>query len=192
VRFAEVVRRRRMVRDYDPDRPVPAEVTDRLLAHALRAPVAGPADGRAVLVLAAAADRELFWSATTPPGRPPSAWLTGMRRAPLIVVPIAERPAGGSAPYADIDAGFAAMLILLAAVDEGLGACFFGIPAGRVAAFRDALGVPPDRAPIGAITVGYRAPDRRSPSLSRGRRPEAQVVHWRRWRPGTAQGVPGS
>ncbi|WP_324277441.1 hypothetical protein [Blastococcus brunescens] len=45
VEFAEVVRRRRMVRDYDPDRPVPAAVRDRLLEHAIRAP--RPASARA-------------------------------------------------------------------------------------------------------------------------------------------------
>ena len=46
-----MVRRRRMVRDYDPDRPVPADVRERLLAHALRAPSAGFSQGWAFLVL---------------------------------------------------------------------------------------------------------------------------------------------
>ncbi|MCW2535565.1 MAG: Nitroreductase, partial [Modestobacter sp.] len=49
--FRDVVRARRMVRDYDPDRPVPAEVRDRLLEHAIRAPSAGFSQGWAVLVL---------------------------------------------------------------------------------------------------------------------------------------------
>ena len=39
-------------------------------------------------------------------------------------------------PYWDVDAGMAALLMLLTAVDEGLGACFFGIPPERIAAFR--------------------------------------------------------
>jgi hypothetical protein len=30
--------------------------------------------------------------------------------------------------------------------------------------------------PIGAISLGYRARDRRSPSLRRGRRPQSDVV----------------
>ena len=46
--FQEVVRRRRMVRNYDPDRPVPAEVRERLLANALRAPSAGFTQGWAL------------------------------------------------------------------------------------------------------------------------------------------------
>ena len=49
--FADVVRRRRMVRNYDPDRPVPAEVVDRLLEHAMHAPSAGFSQGWGFLVL---------------------------------------------------------------------------------------------------------------------------------------------
>ena len=56
--FAEVVRRRRMVRDYDPDRPVPAEVRERLLEHAIRSPSAGFSQGWAFLVLETAEERE--------------------------------------------------------------------------------------------------------------------------------------
>ena len=73
VEFAEVVRRRRMVRDYDPDRPVPPEVRERLLEHAIRAPSAGFSQGWAFLVLETPEERERFWTATTgraaPPGR---------------------------------------------------------------------------------------------------------------------------
>jgi nitroreductase len=200
VQFAEVVRRRRMVRNYDPDRPVPEDVVERLLDHAVRAPSAGFTQGWAFLVLTAAADRERFWAATTPADRAGSAWLAGMRRAPLVVVPLSNREAyldryaeadkgwtdrdeaRWPVPYWHVDAGFAALLILLTAVDEGLGACFFGIPPARTAAFRAAFDVPAAYSPVGSITVGYRAPDRRSPSLDRGRSPVAQVVHRGRWR----------
>jgi nitroreductase len=198
--FAEVVRRRRMVRNYDPHRPVPAEVTERLLAHAIRAPSAGFAQGWAFLVLEEPDDRELFWDATTPPGWAPTEWLTGMRRAPLIVVPMSNRTAyldryaepdkgwtdqdeaRWPVPYWHIDTGFAALLMLLTAVDAGLGACFFGIPPQSTADFRAAFGVPEAFTPIGAVTVGYPAPDRRSPSLKRGRRSVGEVAHRGRWR----------
>ncbi|MEH1126323.1 nitroreductase family protein [Micromonospora sp. CPCC 206061] len=197
--FADVVRARRMVRNYDPDRPVPPEVVERLLAHAIQAPSAGFSQGWGFLVLSDAADRDAFWAATTPAGAPETRWLAGMRRAPLIVVPhsnksvyldrYAEPDKGWTdrdesrwpVPYWHIDAGFASLLVLLTAVDEGLGACFFGIPPDRIAAYRDTFGVPADYTPIGAITVGYPAPDRRSPSLKRGRRPVDQVVHRGRW-----------
>ncbi|MBO4205083.1 nitroreductase family protein [Micromonospora echinofusca] len=197
--FREVVRRRRMVRNYDPDRPVPAEVVQRLLDHAVRAPSAGFAQGWGFLVLESAEDRERFWAAASPGGSGRQRWLEGMRRAPLIVVPHANRatyleryaepdkgwadrsPDRWPVPYWYVDTGFAALLMLLTAVDEGLGACFFGIPPQRTGAYREAFGVPEDFLPIGALTIGYRAPDQRSPSLRRGRRPVDQVVHRGRW-----------
>jgi len=197
--FREVVRRRRMVRNYDPDRPVPPEVVDRLLDHAVHAPSAGFSQGWGFLVLTSAEDRERFWAATSPPDRDPGPWLAGMRRAPLIVVPHSHRDAyldryaepdkgwtdrdesRWPVPYWHIDAGFASLLILQTAVDEGLGACFFGIPPDRTAAYREAFGVPEAFTPIGAITVGYRERDRLSPSLERGRRPVEKVAHFGWW-----------
>jgi nitroreductase len=188
-----------MVRNYDPDRPVPPDVVDRLLDHAVRAPSAGFSQGWGFLVLDAAEDRDRFWAAASPADAGQGRWLTGMRRAPLIVVPHANRSAyldryaepdkgwtdrderRWPVPYWHIDTGFAALLMLLTAVDEGLGACFFGIPPERVAAYRDAFGVPEEFTPIGAITVGYRASDHRSPSLRRGRRSMDEVVHRGRW-----------
>ncbi|SNS47665.1 Nitroreductase [Geodermatophilus pulveris] len=201
--FSDVVRRRRMVRDYDADRPVPAEVRERLLEHALRAPSAGFTQGWAFLVLEDPADRDLFWSVTTSPGTP-DGWLTRMRRAPLLVLPLSSQaayleryaepdkgwterdPASVAArwpvPYWDVDAGMAALLMLLTAVDEGLGACFSGVPGDRVDALRAAFGVPDTHRPVGLVTVGYPgADDRRSPSLRRGRRGVDEVVHRGRW-----------
>src|SRR5687767_8441072 len=58
-----------MVRNYDPDRPVPPDVVERLLAHATRAPSAGFSQGWGFLVLSEEADRERFWATTTPQGR---------------------------------------------------------------------------------------------------------------------------
>ncbi len=199
-----MVRRRRMVRNYDPDRPVPPEVVRELLEHAIRAPSAGFSQGWGFLVLSDPADRDRFWQATTPAGATGSRWLTGMRRAPLIIVAHSCRqayldryaepdkvrrlgPVTGDIesrwpiPYWHVDTGMAALLILLTAVDHGLGACFFGIPAERVDRYRAAFGVPEEFTPVGAVTVGYPAPDRRSPSLRRGRRGVDQVVHHGRW-----------
>jgi len=230
-----------MVRNYDPDRPVPPEVVRRLLEHAIRAPSAGFSQGWGFLVLTEPADRARFWQATTPEARtpetttpeasPPAAaggatapdvaaagpageppgWLAGMRRAPLIIVahscrqayldryaePDKARRLGAAAgsderrwpiPYWHVDTGMAALLILLTAVDHGLGACFFGIPPERVAAYRAAFGVPERFTPVGAVTVGYPAPDRRSPSLRRGRRGLDEVVHYGRWGPAERSG----
>nr|MDT0660193.1 nitroreductase family protein [Micromonospora sp. DSM 115978] len=197
--FAQVVRRRRMVRNYDPDRPIRPELVDRILDNAIRAPSAGFSQGWGFLVLTDQADREAFWAASTPADAGQGRWLAGMRRAPLIVVPHANRSAyldryaepdkgwtdrdeaRWPVPYWHIDTGFASLLMLLTAVDEGLGACFFGIPPERTAQFRAAFGVPGEFTPIGALTIGYPAPDHRSPSLDRGRRPVDEVVHRGRW-----------
>ena len=85
-------------------------------------------------------------------------------------------------PYWDVDTGMASLLMLLTAVDEGLGACFFGIPPERLPAFRAAFGVPDGFRPVGCVSVGYPGDgDRRSPSLRRGRRPVEEVVHRGHW-----------
>jgi len=199
--FQEVVRRRRMVRRYD-DRPVEPAVVDRMLANAVRAPSAGYSQGWAFLVLDSAADVDRFWAATTPgDAAPESAWLRGMRTAPVVIVPLSHKDAyldryaqpdkgwtdrdeaRWPVPYWHVDTGMAALLILQTAVDEGLGACFFGIPPDRTEAFRAAFDVPAAYTPVGAVTVGHRVADA-GPSGSparRGRRTPDEVVHRGRW-----------
>lgn len=196
--FADVVTRRRMVRNYT-DEPVDPAVVDRVLGNALHAPSAGFSQGWAFLRLDTPADVARFWDVATPPGRGSDGWSAGLRRAPVLIVPLSSKAAyldryaepdkgwtdrdesRWTAPYWDIDTGMASLLMLLTVVDEGLGACFFGIPAERVGAFRDAFGVPDDYRPIGVVSIGHRAPDRRSPSLRRGRRDLDAVVHRGRW-----------
>jgi len=195
MQLREVIRRRRMVRAYQPDRPVPDDVVTRLLEHAIRAPSAGFSQGWDFVVLREAADRDLFWAVTSDADREPDAWLRGLRTAPLLVLCLSDKEAyldryaapdkGWSdrdearwpVPYWDVDTGMAALLVLLTAVDEGLGACFFGVPPDRHDAVLAAFGVPAGRRPVGVVSIGYAAPDRRSPSLRRGRRSVAQVAH---------------
>jgi nitroreductase len=84
-------------------------------------------------------------------------------------------------PYWDVDTGFGVLLILLTAVDLGLGAVFFGIFEGA-GALMDALGVPGGYRPIGAIAVGHpTAGERTKPELASGRRDHNEVVRWERW-----------
>src|SRR4051794_41372525 len=82
--YAEVVRRRRMVRNYDPDRPVPPELVDRLLGYGVHAPSAGFSQGWGFLVLDTPADVAAFWAATTT-GAGVDNWLAGMRRGPGVL-----------------------------------------------------------------------------------------------------------
>ncbi|WP_432941339.1 nitroreductase family protein [Kribbella sp. CA-253562] len=202
--FSEVVRRRRMVRDYDPSRPVPAEVRERILANGLRGPSAGFSQGWAFLVLEGA-DRDRYWRITAADvDEKYVRWVTGLRRAPLLILAFADKAAyldryaeadkgrtdrdesRWAAPYWFVDTGMASLLMLQTVVDEGLGACFFGVPSGLVGAVKAEFGVPEGLAFVGVISIGYPAPDRRSPSLRRGRRGVAEVVHRGQWGQHTA------
>jgi nitroreductase len=197
--FQNVVLRRRMVRDFS-DEPVARPLVEQLLANATRIPSAGFSQGFAFVVLTDPGQRRLFWATTSGPdwrGESESAPLT---RAPVVIVPLAHKqayleryglpdkahtPLSGEghwpAPYWDIDTGFGVMLILLTAVDLGLGALFFGIFQGEDA-LMSALGVPGGYRPIGAIAVGHPTPGARSrPTLSTGRRLVDEVVRWERW-----------
>jgi nitroreductase len=187
-----------MVRRYA-DRPVDPEVVERMLEHAQRAPNAGFTQGWAFLVLDTPADVALFWRATGADPDGGNAWLDGMRTAPVVIVPLASKnayldryaqPDKGwtdrsedrwPVPYWWVDAGMAALLILQTAVDEGVGACFFGIPAEHLASFREAFGVPEDHAPVGAITVGHRETDAGAPGSPARRERRANLVHRGRW-----------
>ena len=195
--FTDVVRKRRMRRNFD-DREVDEDVLRRIMETAIRAPSAGFSQGWGFLVLTHQDDRARFWDIEWPADQRQGPVAEGLLRAPVLIVPMSNKevyldryaePDKGWAdrdesrwpvPFWDIDTGFAAMLILLAAVDEGLGALFFGLR--NAAEFRGTFGVPPAYNPIGAIALGHPAPDTPSPSLKRGRRSIDDVVHLGRWR----------
>ena len=190
--FQEVVRLRRMVRTFT-DEPVPQAALDRILGNALRGPSAGFSQGQAFLVLTDASDRERFW-AVAGAAIDPSA-----QTAPLVIVPMsckrvyldryAQADKGWTdkdesrwpVPFWHIDTGMAALLILQTAVDEGLGAVYFGIVPEAVARFRSAFEVPDDHEPIGAIAIGYDGETEKRDLRSR-RRNLDDLVHYGRWR----------
>jgi nitroreductase len=195
--FRAVVRRRKMVRNFQA-RPIDPEVVRRILDTANRGPSAGFSQGYAFLTFEGPEETRRFWEAAFPGGE--NDRMPGLRNADLIVVPLASKkiyldryaePDKGwtdrdesrwPAPYWTIDTGFAAMLILLAAVEEGLGALFFGVfPPEHVPLFLRTFGVPPEYEAIGAIAIGYPAVDTIQSSAKRGRRPLDQVVHRGKW-----------
>src|SRR6185503_17098173 len=198
--FADVVRRRRMVRNYT-EEPVDSAVVDRALANAVRAPSAGFSQGWAFLVLDQRPDVDRFWEVTTTPGELPDSWLAGMQTAPVVVLPCSskkaylrryaeddkgwtdEDEARWPMPFWHMDAAMASLLILQTAVDEGLGSCFFGIPPERDAAVRREFDIPDSHDPVGVITIGHRVEDAGtagSPSR-RPRRPLDDVLHRGTW-----------
>jgi nitroreductase len=194
--LSEAVRGRRMVRTYDPDRPVARSTIDDLLGLAVRAPSAGHTQGWHFLVLDQPDGRDAFWAATTDADEAGDDWLSRLRTAPALIVCLSDKTAyldryaetdkgwadrdeaHWPVPYWHIDTGMAAMIVLLGAQDAGLGACFFGVPAGHHGAVREAFGLPDRLTAIGVVSLGYPVPDRRSPSLKRGRRPAADVISY--------------
>jgi nitroreductase len=198
MQFQDVVRRRRMVRNFS-NEPLPPGFLDRMLDNALHAPSAGFSQGWAFLALEGPDETARFWASTFPEDERGGFRHDGLFVAPAIVVPLSHKQAyldryaepdkgwtdkredHWPVPYWDIDTGMAALLMLLTAVDEGLGALFFGIFPHRTAAFRAEFGVPDEYTPIGAVAVGHRLPDELSRSLKRGRRTGADVIHRGNW-----------
>lgn len=194
--FQNVVRRRRMVRNFDA-RPLDPEVVERILANGRRGPSAGFTQGCELLVLEGPEQTGRYWEACFPPSRRQAFRWPGLLRAPLLIVPLSSKapyldryaePDKGWAdrdegrwpvPYWHVDAAFAALLMLLTATDAGLGALFFAV--SRPDALRAEFGVPGGYDPVGALAVGHPLAHEPSPSLARGRRPAAEVVHRGRW-----------
>jgi FMN reductase [NAD(P)H] len=196
--FGEAVKRRRMVRHFAPD-PIDREVLERIAAAAQQAPSAGFSQGQRLVIVTEPERKrrlaELVWeSSYTERGFDP--WIS---EAPALFVPAVSATVyvdrynepdkrdpdaePGTAddwvvPYWWMDAGCTVMLILLAAVDEGLAAGFAG---GEFDAIRQEIGLPEDFTPVGVIPVGRPLPDKKSPSLKRGWRALDEFAHWETW-----------
>jgi nitroreductase len=182
-------------------RPVPADVVDRILDVARRGPSAGFSQGLELLVLDTPKTVAAFWETTRDPEH---GWDDeAVRHGPTVLVLPIPDPARYLERYAepdkiaagmdreerwpvafwDVDAAMAAMLILLAAVDEGLGGWFFGITHGE-RELLDRFGVPGHLRPIGIVGLGYRADDE-EPSGSATTRPRRRLeeqIHRNGWR----------
>jgi nitroreductase len=205
--FSDVIKRRKMVRAFTGE-PLAPGVKERLLRAANRAPSAGFSQGYAFLVLEGAEQCAPLWeilnqAAALAGDRAADerAQITALSRAPLVIVPLAckdvyldryAQPGKGwtdrdearwPVPYWYIDTGFTALLILLAVVDEGLGAVLFGIEPASMAEFHARFGVPDEWVPIGAVAIGYPDPDSDPvpPARATDRKSLDQLVHSGRW-----------
>ncbi|MDP8904672.1 MAG: nitroreductase family protein, partial [Chloroflexota bacterium] len=174
--FRELIRRRRMVRNYDAERPVAREALERIAAAAQRAPSAGFSQGQRLVVVTDAEMRRAVADVCDEPGYVAAGFDPWISRAPALFIPCVseevyraryrepDKRAPGEpemewpVPYWWVDVGCTTMLILLAAVDEGLAAGFLG--PGKIADVQDVLGIPSHFVPAGVITVGHPLPDR--------------------------------
>lgn len=194
--FSEVLARRRMVRNYTED-PVDREALDRIAAAALRAPSAGNSQAVAAVVVTDPEIRVEIASIADEPSYVKAGFDPWISRAPAhLVISVSEKVyrdrysepdklgEDGSqmewpVPYWWVDAGAALMAVLLATVDEGLAAGFLGVHS--LPDLSALLGIPDDFTPIGVVTIGHPARDRRSGSLDRPKKTSADVVfhdHW--------------
>lgn len=181
-----------MVRNYTSE-PVDSAALERIVAAAQRAPSAGNSQGQALIVVTDRAIRSEIAGLADEAEYVEMGFDPWISKAPVhIVVCVseavyraryAEPDKSGDAeqdwpvPYWWVDAGATMMLVLLAAVAEGLAAGFIGSHA--LDDLADELGIPSDVSPVGVVTLGHPAADKRSGSLDR--RPRPGKIHRDRW-----------
>jgi len=194
--FTDVVRKRRMVRNFTAE-PVSDEVIERIVTAGQHAPSAGFSQGVAYVVITDPETRRRVGEIAGEEWYVRSGYDPFISGAPVqIVICTSEQvyhdrynepdkkgkgqeEIGWPIPYWHTDAGCSLVLVLLAAVDEGLGSAFVGVRDPRE--LQALLGIPDDYLPIGVAMIGHAAPDRKSGSLKRGRRAIDTVLHRDRW-----------
>lgn len=190
--FRDVVRNRRSIRRFSPERPDPALI-DELVDIARRVPTAGFSQGIDFLVVDSPEELATVWEVgkqDQPDDGPPvlvfvfsdpERYLSRYREGDKAKFGLGAADAW-RIRFWDVDASMAAMQLQLAAVDAGIDTWFFGMGDAEDG-IRAALGVPEDRNLIGIIALGYRAEDEApiGSAVSRRRRPLDEQLHRNRW-----------
>jgi FMN reductase [NAD(P)H] len=199
----EILKRRRMVRAYEPE-PISRKAIERIVGTVRRAPSAGFSQGQRLVVVTDAGTRQQIADILEEGSPAPrsTATVEPWLNAPvLIVVAVREddyhdryrksdKLIDGAEiewpiPYWHFDAGAAAMLILLAAIDEGYAAGLFGVFVEATKPFKELLHIPDDVAVACCITIGKPADDSNwsamSSRLTQARKGVDDLVHWERW-----------
>jgi FMN reductase [NAD(P)H] len=202
VEFRELLPRRRMVRHYRRE-PVPLASIQRIVETVRRAPSAGYSQGQRLLVVTEEQGRSeigrIMDAAGWAAAGDQEPWLES---APVHVLVctreddyhdryrMADKLADGEeidwpVPFWFVDAGAALMLVLLAAIDEGLAAGLSGVPRDAAAELRARFGIPEDVTVVALVTLGAPAPDPGWSAVTsrrtQPRREPADVVRWERW-----------
>jgi len=153
---------------------VPNETIERILKNALKSPSAGHTQPQEYIVIRDQTIKEALVKAAL--GQ------TFLSEAPAVIAVVSDKERSakvygdrGRDFYSITDGAFSSMLILLSAINEGLGACF-------VAAFDDVavsfvLSLPEHVRPIGIIPVGFCA---ERPRKLR-RIPRDKILHKNKW-----------
>ena len=152
--FDEVVKKRKMIREYQQNRQVSTDIINKLLKNAHRSPSAGHTQVQEFIIVIDPITKRKLCQASLGQSQVEDALV-------LIVVcsntsrSVNRYKKRGTEFYSVIDGAFASMIILLSAVNAGIGASFVG-------AFEDnkvtkILGLPVHVRPIGIIALGYPA-----------------------------------
>jgi nitroreductase len=152
--FDEVIRKRKMVREYDQSKQISDKIIMKLIRNAHRAPSAGHTQVQEFIIVKDPAIKKKLRKAAVSQEY--------VEKAPVLIVVCSNTSRsisryGNRAKqfYSIIDGAFASMLILLTAVNEGIGACFVGaFEDNKVSAI---LELPEFVKPIGIICTGYPA-----------------------------------
>jgi nitroreductase len=187
-----------MVRNYERE-PIPRETLERIVATVRRAPSGGFSQGQRLLVVDDPALLEQLASLYTDPPEGVEPWFPSAPAQILVMTregDYHERyqrddklQAGEEiewpVPFWHVDAGAALMLVLLAAIDEGLGAAVYGIFPDEAQKLRDLLAIPTDFALVAGVTLGRPLPDPEWSKLSsrstQRRRSLDELVGWNTW-----------
>ena len=186
-----------MVRHYTGE-PVPRETLERIAATVRRAPSAGFSQGQRLLVVD---DAELIAKLAALAGEEEGVepWFPSAPVHVLVLTREADyheryrrtdKLQDGDeiewpVPFWYVDAGATLMLVLLAAIDEGLSAGVYGVPVEQDATWRELLAIPHELRIVAGVTIGRGAPDpawsARTSRATQRRRTLDELVHWNSW-----------
>jgi len=194
--FKETVLKRRMVRNFA-DKPVDSQIIDQIIQLTRHAPSAGFTQGQSFVVVTNPDMKKAIAETCQEEEYIKNGFAPFISKAPVLLIPCTSEMAyhrryqqpdkvdedGNEiewpVPYWFMDIGCAVMIALLAAIDEGLVTAFAG--SKDLKTLRTLLNMPDEIHPVGVIAVGYRAQDLPSPSLKRGRKADAEYIHYESW-----------
>jgi nitroreductase len=152
--FDEVAKKRKMIREYQQNRQIPTDIINKLLKNAHRSPNAGHTQVQEFIVVIDPITKRKLCQASLGQSQVEDASVL------TIVCSNTSRSVNrygkrGIEFYSIVDGAFASMIILLSAVNEGIGPSFVG-------AFEDnkvskILGLTVHVRPMGIIALGYPA-----------------------------------
>jgi nitroreductase len=190
-----------MVRNYGPE-PVDAETLSRIVSTVRRAPSAGYSQGQRLVVITDPTTKQKLADIAEEEERVREGaepWFTSAAAHVLVCTREGDyhdryrqpdKLQDGNeiewpVPYWHVDAGAALMLLILAALDEGLAAGVYGFQPDNMSRVRELFGIPEDVALVAGVTIGVPADDpgwsARTSRRTRPRRPLHDLVKWERW-----------